>query len=220
MLQRPFQHGLLVAIEGIDGAGKTTAATLLAQYCGEKGVACLLSKEPTGNQWGRELRETAKAGRLTLEKEMELFVADRREHVARAIQPALNEGSVVILDRYFYSTAAYQGARGADVAGILATNRSFAPEPHLTLLLDLDVAEGLQRIRKRGDKPNHFENVEGLTAAREIFLQTCAHAKIDANEAPSDVWKQILAAFRVAVQANLKPELTAAEAAAVADLVR
>lgn len=170
-MNRPIPNGLLVAIEGIDGAGKTSVAAHLAQWCGEKGLGCVISKEPTSNKWGEELRATAKAGRLTLERELELFELDRRDHVARTIAPALAEGNIVILDRYYWSSAAYQGARGADFLEIMARNEAFAPKPDLVILLNIDVDAGLGRIRSRGDQPNHFETKAALMRAKHIFLQ-------------------------------------------------
>lgn len=64
--------GLLVAVEGIDGAGKTSISALLAQWCGERGLACMISKEPTGLKWGQELRRSAKEGRADLSRELVL----------------------------------------------------------------------------------------------------------------------------------------------------
>lgn len=173
-MKRPIPEGLLVAVEGIDGAGKTSIATLLAQWCGERGLACTISKEPTGLTHGQKLRESAQTGRLTLEQELELFILDRQDHVQRAIAPALAEGHIVILDRYYWSTAAYQGGRGADPRRIVADNEAFAPKPDLILVLDVEVATGLDRIGKRGDEPNSFENLAGLARAREIFLELAA----------------------------------------------
>lgn len=170
-MKRPIPRGLLVAVEGIDGAGKTSIATLLAQWCGERGLACTISKEPTGLKWGTELRESAKAGRLPIEREMELFILDRQDHVNRAIAPSLAEGNIVILDRYYWSSAAYQGGRGMDYNAVIAQNESFAPKPDLILVLDVDVDAGLQRIRMRGDQPNLFEGKSSLIRARQIFLQ-------------------------------------------------
>src|ERR1700745_657562 len=116
----PIPRGFLVAVEGIDGSGKTTQVERLAHYCDEKRLAYVLSKEPTSGKYGQLIRNSASRGRLSIEEEIDLFLKDRREHVDQVIQPALNEEKVVILDRYYFSTAAYQGAHGADPAIILS----------------------------------------------------------------------------------------------------
>lgn len=170
-MKRPIPGGLLVAIEGIDGSGKTSLSAQLTQWCGERGLGCVLSKEPTGLKWGTEMRQSGKDGRLTVEKELEYFELDRKDHIARSIAPALVEGNIVILDRYFWSTAAYQGARGADVDAILASHAKFAPAPDIFIVLNLDVDAGLGRIRARGDKPNHFEKKNELLKAKQIFVR-------------------------------------------------
>lgn len=170
-MKRPIPSGLLVAVEGIDGAGKTSVATLLAQWCGERGLACTISKEPTGLRWGNELRNSGKLGRLPIDRELELFNLDRKDHVARSIAPSLAEGNIVLLDRYYWSSAAYQGSRGANYHEIIDANELFAPKPDLVLLLDVDVDAGWQRIRSRGDEPNEFETKGSLTRARQIFKQ-------------------------------------------------
>jgi len=131
----------------------------------------MISKEPTGNKYGQELRKSAAAGRLTLEREIELFELDRRDHLERSILPALESGSVVILDRYYWSTAAYQGARGASVDQILKSHEEFAATPDLWILLECDPLAGIRRIQQRGDSPNLFENVENLESAARIFAE-------------------------------------------------
>ncbi len=133
-------------------------------------MPCVLSREPTPGKWGALLRESARTGRLDLEQELELFLKDRAEHVETLIAPALAEGKVVLLDRYYFSTAAYQGARGADPAAILAANEAFAPAPDLVLLLDLDPHAGRARIVARGETPDDFEHAEALAKVRRIFL--------------------------------------------------
>ena len=200
--------GLLIAVEGIDGAGKTSVATLLAQYCGERGIACVLSKEPTSLRWGRELRKSAQEGRLTLEQELELFRKDREMHVAGTIRPALEQRHVVIVDRYYWSTAAYQGARGADPAAVVADHETFAPRPDVFLLLDVPVEQGLERIRRRGDEPNDFEKAAGLETARGIFQSLAAQSPehsllVDASASVRDVSRRCLAKMQALAAAKL-----------------
>ena len=128
-MKTPIPGGLLVAIEGIDGTGKSTVAATLAQWCGERGLACVFSKEPTSLSHGQKLRQSMETGRLSIDEELELFRLDRKEHVERSIGPALKENSIVILDRYYWSNAAYQGARGVDYQQIIASNEAIAPVP-------------------------------------------------------------------------------------------
>ncbi len=200
--------GLLIAVEGIDGAGKTSVAALLAQYCGERGIACVLSKEPTSLRWGRELRKSAQEGRLTLNEELELFRKDREMHVTGTIRPALEQKHVVIVDRYYWSTAAYQGARGANPQSVIADHETFAPRPDVFLLLDVPVAQGLERIRRRGDEPNDFEKAAGLERARGIFQSLAAGAPdhcllVDASATVRDVSRRCLAKMQELAAAKL-----------------
>jgi len=169
-MKTPIPGGLLVAIEGIDGTGKSTVAASLAQWCGERGLACVFSKEPTSLTHGRKLRESMETGRFSIEEELELFRLDRKEHVERSIGPALAENQIVILDRYYWSNAAYQGARGVDFDSIITANEAIAPVPDLILLMDIDVRESIERIHGRGDAPNHFEAADALQKVRTIFL--------------------------------------------------
>lgn len=168
-MKRIIPGGLLAVIEGIDGAGKSTLLPVLAEHVRAQGHECVTSREPTDGPWGRKLRESAVTGRLSLRDELDLFLRDREEHVRDKIAPALARGAVVLLDRYYFSTAAYQGARGADPQEIIAENERFAPPPDLVLLLDLDPRDGLGRVRVRGDAPNEFEREEELQRVREIF---------------------------------------------------
>ncbi len=202
---------MLVAIEGIDGSGKSSSALALAQYCGEHGVRCVISKEPTSVGPGADLRRSAATGRLSLEEEYRFFLADRAAHVQRTIAPALREGAIVLLDRYYWSTAAYQGIRGMDPLAILAENELFAPRPHLVLLLDAPPEAGLARIRGRGDQPNSFEALPDLERIRDVFLRVHAATdygcKIDAAQSLRAVIKSSLNAFRAAVRRAAGVEL-------------
>ncbi len=160
---------MFIVIEGIDGTGKSTQANLLGEWFEAAGRDVVLSREPTDGPWGRKLRESA-GGRLDPETELEYFLNDRRQHVEELIHPSLAAGKVVILDRYYFSTMAYQGARGFDPAEIRRRNEAFAPVPDHLFILDLDVDAALARIGTRGDTANQFEQRESLEACRRIFL--------------------------------------------------
>lgn len=167
----PDRHqGLFIVIEGIDGTGKSTQAQRLAEWFTGQGRQVVLSREPTDGPWGRKLRESGGTGRLSPEDELQYFLNDRRQHVEELIRPSLEQGKVVILDRYYFSTMAYQGTRGFDPAEIRRKNEAFAPLPDLLLILDLDVDSALERIGSRGDTANEFEKRDSLVRCREIFL--------------------------------------------------
>lgn len=200
-MSRPNAPGWLVVVEGIDGAGKSTVVRRLVEHCAARGLPCVGSGEPTRGPWGTKLRRSMIEGRLSLEEELELFLRDRAEHVANLIRPALAEGRVVILDRYYLSTAAYQGARGADPETILERNECFAPKPDLVLLLDFDPAGGIARIRGRGDAPNTFEQIDQLLAVRRIFMgiERPFIRCIDASRGSDAVWQECRAHFDAVV---------------------
>jgi dTMP kinase len=186
----PVPGGFLVAIDGIDGSGKTTQAGLLAKFCEENRLSFVLSKEPTDGKYGRQIKDSALRGRLSVEEEIEILDKDRREHVEKVIAPARLAERIVILDRYYFSTAAYQGAHGADAEWILQENERFAPQPDLLIVLDVSPEIGLLRIAERGDKPNKFENMESLDRARQIFnhIQRPYKVTIDATAGIEWVW--------------------------------
>lgn len=157
-----------IVFEGIDGSGKSTQARLLADRMRKDGFSVVLTSEPSDGPTGVLIKS------LTLrpkpEEEAHLFTEDRRDHLRRIIVPALNEGRVVICDRYVYSSAAYQGARGIDPATIIAENCAFALRPHVTFLLEIPVEEGLARIRcGRGDHFSTFEVKEELEKVVRIY---------------------------------------------------
>jgi dTMP kinase len=184
----PIPHGFLFAVEGIDGSGKTTQAQRLTRYCDDKGLEYILSKEPTNGKYGQLIRNSAIRGRLSVEEEIDILLKDRRDHVAEVIRPALDQEKVVILDRYYFSNAAYQGARGVDPGIILSRNEAFAPQPDLLVILDVSPQIGLQRIRERGDEPNKFETFDSLERARAIFNQIDRPYKVALNgEDPVDI---------------------------------
>lgn len=197
-----MSQGLFIVIEGIDGTGKSTQSKRLAEWFRSRGREVVLSREPTDGPWGKKLRESATTGRLSAEEELECFLNDRREHVELSIKPALAEGKVVILDRYYFSMMAYQGARGFDPAEIRRRNEVFAPQPDLLLILDLSVESAHGRIGARGDTANEFEQRDTLSRCREIFLSlreepfACViDAEPSLNEVTADILSMVTAKF-------------------------
>ena len=170
----------------------------------------LLSREPTDGQWGAKLRASAATGRLSAADELAYFLNDRREHVATKIAPALAAGQVVILDRYYFSTMAYQGARGFDPAHIRQLNEEFAPVPDLLLILDLDLDTALARIGARGDTANEFEQRASLERCRAIFL-TLQHEPFARVIDSNGTLDEVAARIRLAVQAAV-PQVMASPA--------
>jgi dTMP kinase len=189
--------GFLIAIEGIDGAGKTTQANFVQERLQAKKLCVVRTKEPTTGQWGQMLRDSASTGRLSLKEEVETFIKDRKEHVEKVINPALHEGHIVIVDRYYFSTMAYQGARGMDPKELMRRNELFAPEPDLLVVLDIEPKMGLERIKTRGDKANHFERTGSLKSARAIFnaIKKPYLYRLDATQEPETLRDLIVRQF-------------------------
>jgi len=164
-------RGFFIVVEGIDGTGKTTLARNIYNRLKNKGFPAILTFEPTDGPWGRMLRRSFSApGRLTPEEELELFLKDRKEHVKKIIRPSLEQEKIVVCDRYYFSTMAYQGAIGLDPEAIRKTNETFAPMPDLVLLLELDPEAAIKRIKEsRGEVPDNFEQLEYLKKVAGVF---------------------------------------------------
>ena len=191
---------MLVAFEGIDGTGKSTQIRLLAESLRDMGHNVQVTREPTDGPVGQRIRElfTSRA-EVSQEEELELFLADRRQHVAEVIKPALSAGRIVLTDRYYLSTAAYQGAAGLDPAEIIRRNEQFAPVPDLVLLLVVPPALGVKRIRTlRGESLNAFEQEKELKKVAEIFdlLDRGYIRRIDATQSVEEVQRTVFAVVR------------------------
>ncbi|MGB8957808.1 MAG: dTMP kinase [Candidatus Aminicenantales bacterium] len=164
--------GLLVVLEGIDGSGKTTQAKALLRRLRRHGRLAVFFREPTRGRWGREIKRlAARADSLTPAEELELFVKDRRENVEKNLQPALAAGKIVVLDRYYFSTIAYQGAKGIDTRRIRRMNEAFAVRPDLVIILDVDASAGLARIADRKSRDELFEREDYLVRVARIFAR-------------------------------------------------
>ncbi len=169
--------GVFICFEGIDGTGKTTHSRLITGYLCSLGFDAVYTTEPTRYSLpGRKLRESFFAPeRLPVEEEFNLFLEDRKIHLRDEVIPQLKDGKIVITDRYYFSSVAYQGSRGLDWKYILEENLKIALVPNLVVLLDLDVDEAIQRIASdREEGVNTFEKKENLQRVRDIYLKLAA----------------------------------------------
>lgn len=184
-----------MVLEGIDGAGKTTLRAGLARELRQRGYEVIETKEPTDGPLGQRIREIAKTGRdaVTAEEELRLFHEDRREHVQTLVLPSLERGAIVLQDRSYFSTIAYQGERGLDRAALLEQSERIAPRPDVLLVCDLPPEVSLARVGARGARDD-FEALEPLRRVREAFLALPGKTLIDATQPADRMLEQALAA--------------------------
>ncbi len=148
-------RGRLITFEGIDGCGKTTMVARAEEFFRRRAVELVVTREPGGTPLGRAIRRlllASPAERMEPLVELLLYAADRAQHVREVILPALNEGKIVLSDRYMDATVAYQGyGRGNDLSFVrhLMEIVTAGVRPDLTLLLDLDVETAQKRLRGR-----------------------------------------------------------------------
>lgn len=211
---RPVADGRFITFEGGEGAGKSTQARRLAERLRARGRRVLLTREPGGSAGAEAIRAllvTGEADRWSAMTETLLMYAARRDHVERAIAPALAAGDWVVSDRFADSTRAYQGAAGGVSASLIQTLERYVlgeTRPDLTLVLDLPVEKGLARAAGRGEGEGRFEakGVAFHARLREAFLalarvEADRCCVIDASQSP----QAVEAAVWRAVEARLAP---------------
>ncbi len=178
-----------VAVEGIDGSGKSTVIGLLAEML----PRVYVTKEPSGGPIGRLIREWAlRGGSIDPHVDALLFAADRIEHYRREIEPKLRENFLVVTERYIESSIAYQGAAGVSIEFIKYVN-SLVPRPDLTIILDVDPEIAIARIARRGGIEK-FEHVSFLRRVREIYLRRAeeeGYPVVDASRPPDVVAREV-----------------------------
>ena len=176
-IEKTRTSGLFVTFEGIDGSGKSTQARLLADHLTAQGHDVVLTREPGGSPGAEEIRALVLQGdpdRWSAQTEILLFPAARRDHLERTIRPALDAGKVVICDRFADSTRMYQGLSRGDLRQMVDDLHALmiGVEPDLTLLIDMDPANGLERALSRQTAEERFEDfgVELQAKMRAGFL--------------------------------------------------
>lgn len=184
--------GMLIAVEGIDGAGKTTQSLMLVEGLRNMGFNAEYTAEPTYGRVGDILRLHVSRMKVRMPiYEALLFSADRFEHVVRVVKPKIKRGVIVVSDRYLYSTLAYQGAAGLDLKWLRSLS-FFAPKPDVTIYLDLPSKISLER--KKG-KRSVYENVKYVEKVRKIYLnlaKTENFAVFNGDEPAEEVHSKIM----------------------------
>jgi dTMP kinase len=191
-----LNRGLLIVFEGIDGTGKSTQCIMLTELLNKKGIASISLAEPTRGKWGMKIRQLLTEGRngISPEEELAWFINDRKEDVEKNINPALKDGKVVLMDRYYFSTAAYQGALGFEPQEIREDNEKFAPIPDRVLIFYNSPEQSLKRIESSRAGKSSFEKRDYLIAVQSIFKSfTGANIRFVSSDASlEDVHAQVL----------------------------
>ncbi len=192
-----------IVFEGIDGAGKTTQASLLCDRLARLNYTGIRLIEPTFGQYGIQIREqmarNEDRGRAA---QHELFTLDRKEHVERKIKPLLNliqkhPPFVLVQDRYYLSAPAYQADDEEQMIAKLREQQAIAPRPDIVALLGLPVEIGLDRLHEVRESPTLFERSKILEAVRQRYLFLAGEGSerieiVDATQSPAQISDQVL----------------------------
>jgi dTMP kinase len=196
---------MFITFEGGEGSGKSTQVKLLAEHFKNLGKKVVITREPGGTETAEKIREMLLTdASLTPEAQVILNFAARIDHIEKLIKPALKKGAVVICDRFFDSTYAYQGyAQGVPLTKIKKIHKCAIGDfkPDVTFVLDIDPKKGIARAKGRG-KTNHYDDA-GLDFHKKIraaFLKIAGYNKkrckiIDAEKTEKAVFAQILKAL-------------------------
>ena len=209
-----MRKGLFITFEGLEGCGKTTQAKMLFDFLIKQKIPSIYTKEPGGTKIGDKIRKILldqKNDGMDYKTEMLLFLASRAENVRLIILPALEEGKIVISDRFYDSTTAYQGCgRGIDLEIIKNLNSLVGGKaiPDLTFILDIDPYEGLRRSASFGNSHEMRFEEEFLNKkiiGGKLFLERVRHGYyqlsheetgrikiIDANRSKEDIYNEIV----------------------------
>jgi dTMP kinase len=169
------QKGLFITFEGPEGAGKTTVITDIYDQLVKEGRNVVLTREPGGIRIAEKIRSIIldnEHQEMDAKTEALLYAAARRQHLAEKVVPALNEGYIVLCDRFVDSSLAYQGfARGLGIDEVLTINQFAIGEmmPELTIFFDIDPEEGLARIADNSDREQNRLDKESITFHRSVY---------------------------------------------------
>ncbi len=195
--------GFFVTFEGIEGSGKSTQIKFLEAALEERGIPCLVTREPGGPPLAEAIRSLlldTSYSEILPETELLLYMASRAQHTGQWILPALKQGKVVLCDRYYDSTIAYQGAArrlDLDLIATLTTFATYHTIPDLTFLLDLPVEQGLSRISRRQLDRLESEHLDFHERVRQQYLviaraEVSRYIVLNGTKSPQDIHERIL----------------------------
>ena len=173
-----MKKGMFIVVDGIDGSGKSEIIKMLHNhlFSKHKKHRILTTREPTNGSYGKQIRamlKNEKNPESSSTKLMDLFIKDRQQHVKNTIEPFLkkstsHELNIVLCDRYYYSTIAFQGAQGLNIKELIGKNKKFR-KPDIAFILDVGPSVALERIKHR--QKEKFEQLEFMEKIRHNFLR-------------------------------------------------
>jgi dTMP kinase len=186
-----------IVFEGIDGSGKSTQCLLLYDFICSMNIPAKLLAEPTSGEYGRKIREMLQSEKpVPVEEQIRLFLEDRQQDYDINIKSCMDNGITIVMDRYFYSNAAYQGSSAVTPSDIIRQNLSRGfPVPDRVYYIDIPPVVAMERILARSGyrKPDLFEKISFLEKVRENFLSTVdSHfLKLDGTLSPDKIFQII-----------------------------
>lgn len=193
--------GLFITFEGVDGCGKTTQLKLLSEYLKNHGYEIVVTREPGAKGLGEKIREILLHydGEVSSRAESFLFLADRAQHIDKIVNPAVEEGKIVLCDRHTDSTIAYQGyGRGVDINQLNMLNAiaTDGKKPDLTFVFDIDVETSMSRVGAEMDRMES-SGIEFFNKVRNGYLDIAKNEPdrvkvIDANRTVTDISKEVV----------------------------
>ncbi|PKL17517.1 MAG: dTMP kinase [Spirochaetae bacterium HGW-Spirochaetae-5] len=186
-----------IVFEGIDGSGKSTQCSLLYSYIASKDIPVKLLAEPTSGIYGQQIRKMLQSETpVSVDEQIRLFIEDRQQDFDLNIKPCMEHGQTIVMDRYFYSNAAYQGSSIISPEDIIGKNieRGF-PLPDRVYYIDIEPAEAMRRItaRSASGKTELFEKKTFLEGVRKNFLHMADNRflKIDGSASQDEIFNII-----------------------------
>ncbi len=196
-LQYPMEMGAFIVVEGVDGSGKSTVCRRVVEELRSSGYDAVMTVEPTHDGIGALIR-SGSLGPISQVTESLLFTADRHEHT-EWINKQVEAGKVVICDRYYASTIAYQSAKldGDSVDGdrLLSLSEPFIQVPDAVILLDMEPEDSLARVDARGEAESKFERLDFLEQVRGAYLKLAdsfGYEVVDASRSKEEVFQDVM----------------------------